>query len=257
MVPDEVVPDEVAADDVVLDETAADEVVVPDAAESVTAEPVTAQPTPTRSRFRKPVLIAAAAALCLLTIGGGTVTAMEKNVAIVVDGQTRQVSTMSNSVSGALAAAGISPTSHDTVAPAINSKISDGSKIVLDRGRLLTLTIDGKQQKVWTTARTVDEALAELGARPSDLSLSANRSRAIPVTGLAVSGATLHTVGLSLAGAGATSSTTAAKTVGELLAEKKVTSAPGTRSPPPSPPSCPTAWSSRSTASWSGPPARA
>ena len=178
---------------------------------------------PKRAKLRKPLLIAAAAVLSVLTIGGGTVTAMQKHVSIVVDGQARQVSTMSSSVAGALAAAGISPDSHDTLAPAINSSISDGSKIVLDRGRLLTLTIDGQQRKVWTTARTVDEALAELGTRTADLSLSANRSRAIPVTGLDLSGSTLHTVGMSVAGAKAASSTTTAKTVGDLLVEKKVT----------------------------------
>ncbi len=209
--------------------------------EPVDIDPIEAQPTPDtsavptdtvrdadedqvseRSKFRRPLLIAAAAVLSVLTIGGGTVTAMQKHVSIVVDGQAMQVSTMSGSVAGALAAAGINPDSHDTLAPAINSAISDGSKIVLDRGRLLTLTIDGQQRKVWTTARTVDDALAEIGSGTSDLALSANRSRPIPVTGLAVSASTLHTVNLSLAGAKATSSTSTAKTVGDLLAEKKV-----------------------------------
>ena len=214
------------ADSAQTDPTEADSAESPaPAAESAQTESAEADQVraPKRSKLRKPLLIAAAAVLSVLTIGGGTVTAMQKHVSIVVDGQTRQVSTMSSSVAGALAAAGISPDSHDTLAPAINSSISDGSKIVLNRGRLLTLTIDGQQRKVWTTARTVDEALAELGTRTADLSLSANRSRAIPVTGLASSGATLHTVGMSVAGAKAASSTTTAKTVGDLLVEKKVT----------------------------------
>ncbi len=173
-------------------------------------------------KYRKPMLIGAAATLCLLTIGGGTVTAMDKHVSIVIDGQARQVSTMADSVAGALAAAGVTANSHDAVAPAIDSAISDGSTIVLDRGRLVTLTVNGQQRRVWTTARTVDEALAELGTGTPGLSLPANRSRAIPVTGLAVTTSTPHTVELSLAGAAPTSSTTAATTVGDLLAEQNV-----------------------------------
>ncbi len=115
-----------------------------------------------------------------------------------------------------------SPTSHDSLAPGADASISDGSKIVLNRGRLLTLTVDGQQRKVWTTARTVDQALSELGARGSDLSLSADRSRPIPVDGLAVEAATLHTVAMSVGGASKKSSTTSAKTVAALLAEKKI-----------------------------------
>jgi uncharacterized protein YabE (DUF348 family) len=175
-----------------------------------------------RAKWRRPVLVVTAAALCLLTVGGGTVRAIEKNVSIVIDGQTRQVNTMSSSVAGALATAGISPNSHDSLAPDADASISDGSKIVLNRGRLLTLTIDGRQRKVWTIARTVDQALSELGATGSDLSLSADRSRSIPVDGLAVEANTLHTVAMSVGGAAKSSSTTSAKTVAALLAEKKI-----------------------------------
>ena len=195
----------------------------------------TALVTPRRGRLRKPVLVGAAAALCLLTVAGGTVTAMSKSsaaavpgktVSIVVDGKTQKISTSSDSVAGALAAAGVRPTSHDIVAPAVTASITDGSTIVVQRGRLLTLTIDGKSRQVWTTATTVEQALAELGTRTSNLSLSANRSRAIPLTGLAVTGSTEHTVGVSVAGAAATPSTTTARTVGDLLAENKITLGP-------------------------------
>ncbi len=178
---------------------------------------------PIRARLRKPVLIGAAATLALLTVGGGTVSAMDKTVSIVVDGKTEKVTTLASSVAGALAAAGISPNSHDTLAPDVNATISDGSTIILDRGRLLTVTVDGQQRQVWTTARTVDEALAQMGTSTSDLALSANRSRSIPVEGLSLSAFTLHRVSVSVAGGSATSSMTAARTVGELLAAQKVT----------------------------------
>lgn len=174
-----------------------------------------------RSRARKPLLVLAAAALCALTVGGGTLAAMNKTVSVVVDGTPRQVTTLSDSVAGALSAAGITPGAHDAVAPDVHAAISDGSTVVVDRGRLLTLTVDGKQRQVWTTARTVDDALTQLGAG-SQLSLSANRSRQIPLDGLAVTASTLHTVRLAVAGRPATSATSAAATVGQLLAGEKI-----------------------------------
>lgn len=126
---------------------------------------------------------------------------------------------------GALQAAGLSIHAHDSLAPAGAVSISDGSQIALNRGRLFTVTIDGRTQQIWTTARTVDQALAELGRNPADFQLSANRSRAIPLDGLQVSAATLHTV--SVAGAHVKSSrltvTSAAKTVGELLTQQGIT----------------------------------
>ncbi len=177
--------------------------------------------TAARSKARKPLLVLAAAGLCALTIGGGTVAAMNKTVSVVVDGSPRQITTLSSSVSGALAAAGISPGAHDAVAPDVHAAISDGSTVVVDRGRLLTLTVDGKQREVWTTARTVDDALTQLGAG-SVLSLSANRSRQIPLDGLAVTATTVHTVRIAVAGQPAISSTSAATTVGQLLAAEHI-----------------------------------
>jgi uncharacterized protein YabE (DUF348 family) len=176
----------------------------------------------TRATMRRPLLVVAAAALCALTVGGGTVAAMDKTVSVVVDGSPRQITTLSGSVSGALAAAGVSPGAHDAVAPDVHAAISDGSTIVVDRGRQLTLTVDGRQRTVWTTARTVDDALTQLGA-PAGVNLSANRSRQIPLDGLAVTATTLHTVRLAVAGRPATSATTAAATVGQLLAAEHVT----------------------------------
>lgn len=181
------------------------------------------EPASRTHRFRKPALIGLAALVCALTVGGGTVAAMTKTVTISVDGSTRQVVTLAGSVDGALAAAGLTVEAHDALAPAGAASISEGSKIALNRGREFSVLLDGKRQTVWTTARTVDEALAELGRNPADYQLSANRSRAIPLDGLQVTGASLHTVsmtGPSVKSAGVTS---AARTVGELLEEQGVT----------------------------------
>ncbi len=199
-----------------------DQPAAPEPAAAVPVSPTT--PATAASRFRKPALIGAAALVCALTVGGGTLAAMSKTVTISVDGATRQVTTLAGSVDGALSAAGLSVSPHDTLAPAGGASIAEGSQIALNRGRLFTVTIDGRKQQVWTTAKTVDQALTEIGRDPADFQLSANRSRPIPLDGLQVTAATLHTV--SLAGShvtdARTSVTSSARTVGDLLRQQGI-----------------------------------
>ena len=173
-------------------------------------------------RWRKPVLIGAAALVCVLAIAGATYAGMHKTVTVTVDGTAQEVSTLSGSVAGALDAAGLTVAEHDTLAPGADAPISDGSQIVLQRGRLLTLTIDGQTKQIWTTATTVEQALAELGQNPSAYKLSADRSRSIPVNGLTVTAQTLHAVTLTNRGAAAATVSSAATTVGALLAEQGI-----------------------------------
>jgi len=179
-------------------------------------------PPAKRRSYRKPLLIGVAAAVALITAGAGTVAALTKSVTITVDGQQQQITTLAGTVDGALSAAGITVADHDTLAPAKSADIADGSKISLERGRLLTLTVDGQQREVWTTATTVDEALAELGRDPEDLQLSADRSRPIPLTGLAVTAETLHTVTVADRAAKKAKVTTAAETVADLLSQQGI-----------------------------------
>src|SRR5205814_1458045 len=121
-----------------------------------------------------------------LTGGGASAIAMDKSVKIVVDGQTQNVHTLASSVDGALASANLSPGSHDAVAPLGDSAITDGSTIVLKRGRLLTLTVDGEQQQVWTHALTVEEAMRQLRVGDEDVASVADRSRPIPLSGFSM-----------------------------------------------------------------------
>ncbi|MEO5833267.1 MAG: ubiquitin-like domain-containing protein [Nakamurella sp.] len=159
------------------------------------AGPVGAVPTPARSHRRRRILLGlGAAALTVAVVVGGTLVALTRTVTIAVDGAPQSVTTLRGSVAGALTAAGLSVGDHDTVAPALDAATNEGATIVLNRGRLLSLTVDGNQVQLWTTARTVDEAMAELGRDPADYQLSAGRSRAIPVNGLSVTADTLHDV---------------------------------------------------------------
>ncbi len=173
--------------------------------------------------LRKPVLLGVAALVVALALGGGTYAATGKTVTVAVDGQQQEVSTHAGSVEGAIESAGLSVSEHDVLAPSGDTAISDGSQIALQRGRLLTLTIDGQQRQVWTTATTVEEALAELGQNPGTFALSADRSRDIPLDGLAVTAETIFATTLSDGGAAPANLQSAANTVGDLLADQGIT----------------------------------
>ncbi|HEX8303701.1 MAG TPA: transglycosylase family protein [Jatrophihabitans sp.] len=98
-----------------------------------------------------------------------------KTIDLKIDGHHQQVSTKAKNVSDALAAAGVSVDSHDLVAPDLGSSIDNGSTIVVRRGHLLHLTVNGKASDVWVNADSVDEALTQLGYNSNTL-VSVSRS---------------------------------------------------------------------------------
>ncbi len=111
---------------------------------------------------------------------------MDKAITITVDGEQRTIHTFAPSVKGALESAGLRVDEQDALAPTANSPVEDGSRIVLKRARPLALTVDGAQHEVWTTALTVDTALQQVGMSAPDMELSADRSRRIPLEGMAL-----------------------------------------------------------------------
>jgi resuscitation-promoting factor RpfB len=122
-------------------------------------------------------------------VGGTTAFATSASgaaVTLVVDGQSKQIKTTAQDVSGALKGAGYTVGPHDIVAPAADSHIASGTKIVLERGRLLHLNIDGQRKDIWTTAPTVEVALAQLGYPASDF-VSVSRSKRLPLDATSIS----------------------------------------------------------------------
>lgn len=122
-------------------------------------------------------------AVLAAAVGGTAAFATAANgatVTLVVDGTPRQIQTTASTVAGALSGAGYHVSAHDLVAPATDTKVTKGEKIVLNRGRLLHLLVDGHTKDVWTTAPTVAEALAQLGYPASDF-VSVSRSTRLPL----------------------------------------------------------------------------
>jgi uncharacterized protein YabE (DUF348 family) len=139
----------------------------------------------------------------------------DKTIKLLVDGHQRTIHTAAGDVSEALLSAGYHVDAHDLVAPAPSRPVHDGSTIVLKRGRLLRLTVDGVRRDVWTTAPTVSQALAALGYGTED-ALSVSRSQRLPLKPTGISVRTPKTVTFSQYGSHRRLTTTAA-TVGDLL----------------------------------------
>lgn len=189
------------------------------------------RPAASRRPWAKMVALAASVVVLVLAVAAGIALAMHKTVTVVTDGAPRDVGTMARTVQGVLDDADISVGAHDTVAPALDAPIDDGGQIVLHRGRLLTLTIDGQTREVWTTATTVEQALAELGQDPAGFRLSADRTRPIPLEGLTVSADTLRTATVTVDGV-SQQVTGTATTIGELLAQAGIVLAANQRVSP-------------------------
>lgn len=119
----------------------------------------------------------------LAGVVGGTVAwaTVDKTVTVRVDGETTKVHTVASKVEGVLSDAGYQVAEHDIVAPAVTSTVHDGGEVVLKRGRLLHLVVDGRRVDIWTTAPTVADALSQLGYSTADFT-SVSRDRRLPLS---------------------------------------------------------------------------
>jgi uncharacterized protein YabE (DUF348 family) len=110
---------------------------------------------------------------------------VDKTVTLRVDGQVQKVHTVAGSVRGVLEIAHYPVGPHDVVAPALDARVHNGSEIVLRRGRLLRLSVDGIPRNVWVTAPTVAQALSQLGYPDKDFS-SVSRDQRLPLSPTAI-----------------------------------------------------------------------
>jgi resuscitation-promoting factor RpfB len=167
-----------------------------------------------------PVVAAGATTLVLAGTTFGYAN-LNKSVTLSVDGQASQVRTSADTVGALLKSEGIEVTNHDVVAPNLDAKVADGTRVAVKFGRQVTFTIDGAEQTIWTTATTVDEALralaVDLGAE-----LSASHSLGIGRQGLAIIIATEKTIVIIDAGKKRTITTTGL-TLADALAAVKIT----------------------------------
>jgi resuscitation-promoting factor RpfB len=168
-----------------------------------------------------PVVAAGAATLALAGTTFGYAN-LNKSVTLSVDGETSQVRTSADTVGALLKTKGIEVNTHDVVAPNLDAKVADGTRVAVKFGREVTFTIDGAEQTIWTTATTVDEALNALAIDLAGAEMSASRSSGIGRQGLAIIIATEKTVVIIDAGKKRTVTTTGL-TLADALAAAKIT----------------------------------
>jgi len=126
------------------------------------------------------------ATLLALTFAGGFAVAAHKTVTLTVDGGPMTVSTMKSRVIDVVKENGFDVSDRDDLYPAGNQQIHQSDSIVLRRSRPLQISLDGQDSKqVWTTASTVDEALAQLSMTDT-APAAASRGSRVPLAGMSL-----------------------------------------------------------------------
>ncbi|MGW4101312.1 transglycosylase family protein [Mycobacterium sp. NPDC004974] len=136
---------------------------------------------------RSPLLRGVVGALLVtLTAAGGYAVGSHKTVTLSVDGAPMTVTTMKSRVIDVVEENGFSVGDRDDLYPAADESVNQADTIVLRRSRPLQLSLDGNDSKqVWTTASTVDEALAQL-KMTDKAPAAASRGSRVPLGGMAL-----------------------------------------------------------------------
>lgn len=138
-----------------------------------------------RVRVFAPRLILLGAVIVALVGGTTAFITSDKALTVTVDGVPRHIHTFATTVAGVLDEEGIEVGQRDIVAPGMDTKVTDGTRIAVRFGRMVSVNLDGKHREVWTTALTVQQALDQLGIRDRDAFVSVSRSQPIGRAGLA------------------------------------------------------------------------
>ena len=124
--------------------------------------------------------------LLALTFAGGFAVAAHKTVTLTVDGTEMTVATMKSRVIDVVTENGYDVGDRDDLYPAGDQAVHQSDTIVLRRSRPLQISTDGEDSReVWTTASTVDEALAQL-SMADKAPAAASRGSRVPLGGMSL-----------------------------------------------------------------------
>ena len=141
-------------------------------------------------RNKRITLALAGASLAALAITAVGYQSMTTPVTLVVDGHAHSLRTFDDTVGGVLKSQGITVGPHDSVVPSPNSHIVSGGEISVAYGRQLTINLNGRTAKYWTTSNNVASALDALGIDINGAQISTSRSASIDRQGMALEIAT-------------------------------------------------------------------
>ena len=154
--------------------------------------------------------------LLVLAFAGAFAVADYKTVTLSVDGTAMTVTTMKSRVIDIIKENGFAVSDRDDLYPAAGERVPNAANIVLRRSRPLQISLDGQNTtQVWTTASTVDEALAQL-AMTDTAPAAASRGTRVPLAGMSLPVVSAKTVELDDAGVVRNVHLAAAR-VGDLL----------------------------------------
>ncbi|WP_419995634.1 ubiquitin-like domain-containing protein [Streptomyces boninensis] len=118
-------------------------------------------------------------ALIITFLAGGTSAFVvnDKAVAVTIDGErTRTLHTFADDVGELLEAEDIRTGAHDRISPSPATPLADGDTVAVHRARPMFINVDGERRKIWTTARSVDEALRALGIDRARAKVASSRA---------------------------------------------------------------------------------
>lgn len=147
---------------------------------------------------RSPALRLLVGALLLtLVFAGGVAVASHKTLSLTVDGTQLTVATMKSRVIDVVEENGYTVGERDDLFPAADASVADTDAIVLRRSRPLQISMDGQNStEVWTTAATVQEALAQLSMTDT-APAAASRGSRLPLAGMSLPVVSAKTVELN------------------------------------------------------------
>ncbi len=168
---------------------------------------------------RSPYLrVLVCAMLLALAFAGGIAVAADKTVTLTVDGAQMTVSTMKSRVIDVVTENGYDVSDRDDLYPAGDQAVHQSDTIVLRRSRPLQISLDGQDSReVWTTASTVDEALAQLSMTDT-APAAASRGSRVPLAGMSLPVVSPKNVQINEGGAVRTVRLAAANVAGLLAA---------------------------------------
>jgi uncharacterized protein YabE (DUF348 family) len=178
----------------------------------------------TRRLTQSRSLMIGLATVVVLAVAGTTAgyAALNKSVTLSLDGRSQTVTALGGTVGDVLDSEGITLAEHDVVAPGLDEKVTDGSRITVRFGRPLELSVDGNEQTYWVTSTKVAAALGEIGRRFAGADLSTSRGGSIDREGLSLEVVTPKTLRVKIADRRWVKREITALTVEDALDELKV-----------------------------------
>ncbi|ALC05344.1 Resuscitation-promoting factor Rpf2 [Corynebacterium deserti GIMN1.010] len=163
-----------------------------------------------------PLRLATGGMLATLLIGGVTAATTKKDVVVDVNGEQLSLVTLSGTVEGVLAQAGVELGEQDIVSPSLDSAVTDEDVVTVRTAKQVALVVEGQTQTITTTAVSVEDLLNEVdGISPAD-AVDADLAETIPENGLKVNVTKPKIIAINDGGK-VTYTPVAAKTVEEAL----------------------------------------